>query len=84
MPVVRLTVFKSYTLLTSSITFNGEIINPYSCCAKKGLVCIAIVNPFNYQSFSCSECIKLNTYILYNVRSVPLNKYMFFIYLNSY
>ena len=42
MPAVRLTVFKYYTLLTSSIAFNGEIISPYFYYIKKGLVCVTI------------------------------------------
>ena len=48
MPAVRLTVFKYYTLLTSSITFNGEIISPCSYYIKKGLVYIIIIKPFSY------------------------------------
>ena len=42
MPAVKLTVFKHYILLTSSIALNSEIISPYSYCAKKGLVYIII------------------------------------------
>ena len=48
MPAVKLTVFKCYTLLTSSIAFNGEIMSPCSYYMKKGLVCIMIIEFFNY------------------------------------
>ena len=48
MPVVRLTAFKHYTLFTSSIALNGEIISPCSYYVKKGLVCIVIADPFSY------------------------------------
>ena len=48
MPAVRLTAFKHYTLLTSSIALNGEIISPCSCCVKKGLVYIIITEPSSY------------------------------------
>ena len=61
MPTVKLTAFKYYTLFASSIALNGEIISPYSCCIKKGLVCIVIVELSSYQSFSYSEYTKLNT-----------------------
>ena len=48
MPTVRLIVFKHYTLFTSSIAFDGEIINPCSYYAKKGLVYIVIADPSSY------------------------------------
>ena len=48
MPVVRLTAFKCYTLFISSITLNGEIINPCSCCVKKELVYIIIADLSSY------------------------------------
>ena len=48
MPAVRLTVSEYYTLLISFIAFDGEIISPYSCCVKRGLVYIAIIEPFSY------------------------------------
>ena len=82
-PAVRLTVFKYYTLFTSSIALNSEIISPCSYCTKKGLVCVAIIDLSNYQPSSCSKCTKLNTRVLYNVHSVSFNKYMFFTYFAS-
>ena len=47
-PAIRLTAFKYYTLLTSSIALNGEILSPYSYCAKKGLVYIIIAELSGY------------------------------------
>ena len=44
MPAIKLLAFKCYALLTSFIAFNGEIISPYSCYIKKGLVCVAIMD----------------------------------------
>ena len=61
MPAVRLIIFKYYTFLASSIALNSEIISPYSYCVKKGLVCIVITDPSNYQPSSYSKCTKLNT-----------------------
>ena len=61
MPTVRLIIFKRYTLLTSFIALNSEIISPCSCYTKKGLVCVIIADPSSHQPFSCSECTKLNT-----------------------
>ena len=48
MPAVRLIVFKYYTLFTSFIALDGEIISPYSYYLKKGLVYIVIANPFSH------------------------------------
>ena len=83
MPAVRLTVFKHYTLFTSSIALNGEIMSPCSYYIKKGLVCVMITKPFNHQPSFYSKYIKSNTRVLYNMRSVSLNKYTFFTCLNS-
>ena len=47
MPTVRFLAFKYYTLLISSIAYDGEIISPYSCYVKKGLVCIIITDLFS-------------------------------------
>ena len=83
MPVIRLTVFKRYILLTSFIAFNGEIISPCSYYIKKGLVYIIITESSNCQPSSCSKCTKLNTCVLYNICLVSFNKYISFIYLAS-
>ena len=48
MPLIRLFTFKRCTLLAIFISFNGEIISPYSYYAKKGLVYIIIADPFSY------------------------------------
>ena len=48
MPLIRLSASERYTLLTISISFNGEIISPYSRYAKKGLVYITIISFISY------------------------------------
>ena len=83
-PLIRLSIFKCYALLAISISFNSEIISPYSRYAKKGLVYIIIINSFSCQPSSCIEYTKLNTYILYNMCLVSLNKYTFFYYIYYY
>ena len=83
MPAVRLIVFKYYTLFISSIALNGEIISPCSYYMKKGLVCVIIAKLFSCQPFSCSKCIKLNTWLLCNVHLVSLNKCIFLACFNS-
>ena len=83
-PAVRLIVSEHYTLLTSSITFNGEIMSPYSCYVKKGLVCIAIMESSSHQPSFYFKYTKLNTCVLYNIHSVSFNKYTFFACFNSY
>ena len=84
MPTIRLTVFKYHTLFTSSIALDSEIISPYSYYMKKGLVYIAIADLFSRQFSSCFKYTKLNTCVLYNVHSVPLNKCISLTYLISF
>ena len=83
MPAIRSLVSKYCALLISSIIFNSEIMSPCSCYIKKGLVYIAIADLSNYQPSFYSKYTKLNTCVLYNVRSVPFNKCTFFTYFNS-
>ena len=80
MPFIRSSASKHCTLLTISISLNGEIINPYSYYTKKGLVYIIITDFSSYQPFSYTKYTKLNTYILCNIRSVSFNKYAFLCY----
>ena len=48
MPPIRFSTSKRHALLTTSISFNGEIISPYSRYIKKELVYIAIISLFSY------------------------------------
>ena len=75
---------KRRTLLAISISFNREIISPYSYYAKKGLVYIIIIDFFSCQPSFYTEYTKLNTYILYNMYLISLNKYAFFYYVCHY
>ena len=83
MPAIRSSTSEYCALLTSSITLDGEIISPYSCYTKKGLVYIIITEPFGHQSFFYSKYTKLNTCMLCNMRLVLFNKCIFFICLAS-
>ena len=80
MPFIRSITFKRYTLLAIFISLDREIMSPYSCYAKKGLVYIAIIDFSSRQSSSYTKCIKLNTRALYNMRLISLNKYTFLCY----
>ena len=84
MPPIRSSVSKRCTLLIIFISFNKEIMSLYSRYTKKGLVYVAIIDPFSRQPSSCSKCTKLNTYALYNMRLVLLNKYTFSAYLTIF
>ena len=77
MPLIKSFIFKRRVFLAASISLNGEIISPYSYYIKKGLVYIAIINFFSCQPFSYTKCIKLNTCVLYNMRLILFNKYIF-------
>ena len=83
MPPIRSSVLERRALLAIFISFNREIISPYSRCTKKGLVYIAIIAPSSRQPSSCLECTKANTCLLYDVRSVSLNKYIFLTHFTS-
>ena len=80
MPPIGFSAFKCQGFLTTSISLNGEIINPYSCYVKKGLVCIIIIFLFSRQPFFYFKYTKANTCLLYDVLSVPFNKYKFLHY----
>ena len=80
MPPIRSFIFKRCALLIISISLDGEIMSLYSHYTKKGLVYIAIIKPFSCQPSSYIKYTKLNTYILCNMRLMPLNKYRFFYY----
>ena len=67
-------------LLIMSISLDKEIIKPYFCYAKKGLVYIIIIFPFSRQPSSYLEYTKANIYLLYDVRFISLNKYIFLYY----
>ena len=79
-PPIRLSTSKRRTLLAAFISLNREIISLCSYYAKKGLVYIAITDFSSCQLFFYIKYTKLNTYILYNVRLVSLNKYTFLCY----
>ena len=84
MPPIRFFTSKRYTLLTASISFNREIISPYSRYTKKGLVYIIIIFLFSHQPSSYFKYTKANTRSLYNVRLVPFNKYKLLYYMCYY
>ena len=84
MPPIKLSVSEYHTLLTICISLDGEIISPYSYYMEKGLVYIIITDPFSRQPFFYTKYTKLNTCILYNMRLVSLNKYIFLYYTRYY
>ena len=71
-PLIKSSASKRRALLAMSILLDGEIISPYSCYTKKGLVYITILKFFGRQSFSYTKYTKLSTYVLYDVHSVFL------------
>jgi hypothetical protein len=76
MPFIRSFAFEYCALLAISISLNSEIISPYSCCVKKGLVYITLISLSSYQSSFYLNYTKVNTRSLYNIYLVPFNKYM--------
>ena len=59
-------------VITIFISLDREIISPYSYYMKKGLVYIIITDPFSRQPSFYAKCTKLNTCVLYNMRSISL------------
>ena len=76
MLAIRSLVFKRCALLIFSITYNGEIMSPYSYYIKKGLVYITITDLSSCQPSSCFKYTKSNTYLLCNIHLIFFNKYM--------
>ena len=83
MPPIRSIASKYCACVVAVILLLSEIMPTCSRYAEKGLVCIAIANFSARQPSSCSKYTKLNTYILYNIRLILFNKYIFLIYFNS-
>ena len=77
MPPIRSLASIRRVLLAASIFLDGKIISPYSRCAKKGLVYIAIIAPFGRQPSFCFKCTKANTCFLCDMRLVSTNEYTF-------
>ena len=48
MPPIRSSASERCTLLTTSISLDGEIMSSYFCYTKKGLVYIIITDFFSY------------------------------------
>jgi len=71
-----------YAYTVAFILFFSKIILLYSCCAKEGLVYIAIAALSSRQSSFCFKCTKLNIYIAYNVQSASNAKYIYTYYIN--
>ena len=74
MPSIRSFASKRRTRLATSISLNGEIINPYFRYAKKGLVYIIIAELFSYHPSFYIKYTKSNTRTLCNVRLISLDK----------
>ena len=77
MPLIRSLVSARYVLLTTLISLNSEIISPYSCCVKKGLVYIIITASSSYQPSFCLKYTKANICSSYDIHLVSDNKYIF-------
>jgi hypothetical protein len=81
MPPVRSLASKClayYSKLIVVIFLFSEIMPSYSCYAEKGLVYIIIIALSGQQPSSCSECIKLNMHLSYNIYSVSNAKCIYF------
>ena len=77
MPFIRFSAFKCCLRLVLLILSFSKIIPTCFYYMEKRLGYIAIIAPFGHQPFPYLEYTKVNTYLLYNVCSVSLNKYIF-------
>ena len=84
MPLIRFSASKCRAFLAASISLDREIISFCSYYTKKGLVYIIITDSFSCQFSSYIKYTKLNTYALYNIRSVSFNKCAFPTYSTSF
>ena len=82
MPFIRSLASVRYVLLATSISLNGEIMSPCSCCAKKKLVYIIIAAFSSRQPSFYFKCTKLNIYLSCDIQSVLNIEYAFLPILN--
>ena len=76
MPFIRSLVSEYYTYIVTVILLLGEIMLIYSCYAKKKLVCVIIIAPFNRQSSFYIKYTKSNMYLSCNIKLVSDAKYL--------
>ena len=81
---IKLSTSERCVFLAISISLNREIMSFYSYYAKKGLIYIIITDSSSRQPFFYAKYTKLNTYMLYNICLVSLNKYIFLCYARCY
>ena len=74
-PLLLQTQYYTYTVVF--ILLSSKAISLCSCCAKKGLVYIAIAALFGHQPSSYAECTRLNIRTSYDVCSVSDAKYIY-------
>ena len=79
MPLVRSLASKHCALLVALIISFSEIMPACSYCSIKGLVYITITALLGHEPLACSECIKLNICLSYDVCSVFNTKYTFLV-----
>jgi len=72
-----LSQMQHYACTVAFILLSSEVMLLCSCCAKEGLVYIAIAAPSSHQPSSCSECTSLNMRLSYNVYLVSNTKYIY-------
>jgi hypothetical protein len=80
MPFIRSITFKRCVLLAISISFNKEIINPYSYYIKKGLIYITLSRrkrTLHLYVVTATNLgfLRANTEILYSVQTGPSSSY---------
>ena len=75
MPFIRSLISEHCACVVAVILSLGEIMSIYSRCAKKKLVCIAIIAPSGRQPSSYVKCTKSNIHLSYNIRLVSDAKY---------
>ena len=63
MPPIRSLASKRRAYTVAVILLLSEIMPICSCCAKKKLICVAIIAPSGHQPFFYSKCTKSNIYL---------------------
>ena len=75
MPPVRSSASRRRNKLMSLILSISKVMLSYSCCVKRGLLCIIIMSPFSRQPLSCTKYTTINIRSSYNIYLVSNAEY---------
>ena len=74
MPPIKSFVLERRVFLAISISLDRKIVSPYFYYAKKRLIYVVLATHLGRQPSFYLKYIKVNTYLLYDMRLISINK----------